>query len=171
MSSPPTTLTLHALVFVLCGEHFDAAAAVLFTTTLRAAGLPVRLVGLTGPQVTAKHGVRLTCDLTLGEALPLAAQVRCLLLPCSAALLSEREVDPRIVDLLQQSCRNQARLIISQREVLGCASLAPHAPEPSRVTLYQDTCDLLYVVQGVVQELTQSTAEAYPQHPPQPANG
>ena len=64
---------LNDYVLVLWAERFDEAAATIFVTVLREAGLRVKVVGLTPPPVSGAHGLALVPDLSLDQALPLAA--------------------------------------------------------------------------------------------------
>ena len=89
-------------IFVLWGEHFDEAAAVIFITTLREAGLRVKIVGLSGSCVKGAHGLGLLADLTLDEALTLADQAICVVIPCTTQNFQRVKGDPRVGEFLER---------------------------------------------------------------------
>ena len=55
------------MVYILLGEGFEEAEAIVPGDLLRRAGVEVAYVGLEGPQVTGSHGVTVTADLTLEQ--------------------------------------------------------------------------------------------------------
>lgn len=87
--------------FVLWADRFDEVAAVVFVAELRRAGLRVRLVGLPGPGFVGIHGLALSPDLTLDEALAQAAHLACLVAPCDPPALARAANDPRLAELLE----------------------------------------------------------------------
>lgn len=101
-------------IFVLWGEQFEEAAAAIFVTQLREAGLRVKVVGLTPHRISGSHGLVLVPDLTLDQALPLAAQAACLVIPHSAYGFKQLKNDPRLRDFFGQALANQARLVLAQ---------------------------------------------------------
>lgn len=104
----------NSYIFVLWGEWFEEAAAAIFVTQLREAGLRVKVVGLTPHRISGSHGLVLVPDLTLDQALPLAAQAACLVIPHSAYGLKQLKNDPRLRDFFGQALANQARLVLAQ---------------------------------------------------------
>ena len=48
------------MVYILLGEGFEEAEAILPADLLRRAGVEVSLVGLEGPVVTGSHGIAVT---------------------------------------------------------------------------------------------------------------
>ena len=98
----------HPTIFVLWGEGFDEAAAVLIVTALRKAGQRVKLVGLGGRCVKGMVGLGLLADLTLDEALASADQAICVVIPCTTQSFERMEVDPRLQQLLEQVRANAA---------------------------------------------------------------
>ena len=50
------------MVYILLGEGFEEAEAILPADLLRRAGVEVSLVGLEGPVVTGSHGMAVTAD-------------------------------------------------------------------------------------------------------------
>ncbi len=57
------------MVFVLWATNFDEAAASVFVSELRDAGLRVQVVGLHGQQIAGARGLVLGADMWLDEAL------------------------------------------------------------------------------------------------------
>jgi len=96
-------------IFVLWGEHFDEAAAVLVVTTLRAAGLRVKVVGLGGRCLKGRHGLGLLADLTLDQALAQADQALCVVVPCSPPIFQRARDDPRVEEFLARVQGNEAK--------------------------------------------------------------
>ena len=97
--------------FVLWADRFDEAAAVVFVAELRRVGLRVRLVGLPGPSFVGVHGLALTPDVTLDEALALAEQVACIVAPCDAPALDRVANDPRLFELFELAAAQEAPMI------------------------------------------------------------
>lgn len=106
MSKQPT------YVFILWGDDFEETPATIFVTELREAGLRVKVVGLTPQRINGAHGLALLPDLSLDQALPLAAQTICLIIPATAAGLKRLTNDPRLPDLCHRAQANQAKFII-----------------------------------------------------------
>lgn len=88
--------------FVLWADRFDEVVAVVFVAELRQAGLRVKLVGLPGPSFVGLHGLPLTPDLTLDEALALVERAACIVVPCDSPALLRLSNDPRLNELLEQ---------------------------------------------------------------------
>lgn len=99
-------------VFVLWGDQFEEIAATIFVTELRAAGLRVKLVGLTPPPISGLHGLVLTPDLTLDQALPLTSNTICVVIPCRSLILKRSGNDPRLREFLERAQAYQAKLVI-----------------------------------------------------------
>jgi hypothetical protein len=98
--------------FVLWGDEFEEAAAAIFVAELRQVGLRVKLVGLTSRRICGAHGLVLVPDLTLDQALPLATQVICLIIPQTAPGLQRLKNDPRLNRFFDLVCKNRVRLIM-----------------------------------------------------------
>jgi len=97
---------------LLWGPNFHEAAATIFTTELREAAVAVKLVGITGQHAAGLHGLLLSADLTLGQALRLNQPISALILPCSLATLRRIDNDPRVYELLRLACANGARFVV-----------------------------------------------------------
>jgi len=106
----------HPTIFVLWGEHFDEAAAVLVITSLRAAGLRVKVVGLGGRCVKGMHGLGLLADLTLDQALAQADQARCVVIPCTPQRFQRARDDPRVGEFLNRTVGAGARFVVGLRD-------------------------------------------------------
>ncbi len=100
--------------FVLWADRFDEVAAVVFVAELRRAGLWVKLVGLPGPSFVGRHGLALTPDLTLDEALALAERVACIVVPCDSPAMQRVVNDPRLAELLEQAEAGRAQIVAGQ---------------------------------------------------------
>lgn len=129
-------------VFVLWGDKFEEAEATIFATELRRAGLCVKLIGLAGRRATGVHGMVLLSDLTLGEAMPLASQAICIILPCSAAIAARIEDDPRILGFFEQANHNAAYFVLKQADSIEKLFVAKHAIPVERITTYFSNDDL-----------------------------
>jgi putative intracellular protease/amidase len=103
-------------VFILWADKFEEAEAAIFATELRRAGLPVKLIGLTGEWSAGIHGLALLSDLTLGEALPLASKELCVILPCHAATARRLENYPRVLDFFEQANLSGAQFVVKHRD-------------------------------------------------------
>ena len=55
------------MVYVLLGEGFAEAEAIVPVDLLRRAGVEVKLVGLKGKKAVSSHGIAVECDCTLRE--------------------------------------------------------------------------------------------------------
>lgn len=99
------------MVFVLWATNFDEAAASVFVSELRDAGLRVQVVGLHGQQIAGARGLVLGPDMRLDEALRYAGQTRCLVIPASLRSLATYEDDPRLCEFIQQVQAANARIV------------------------------------------------------------
>lgn len=85
--------------FVLWDDYFDEDAAVHYVTKLRKAGIRAKLVALYERCAKGKHGIKVTADLTLEEALEQSATVNQIFVPCTESRFTQLCVDPRIKKL------------------------------------------------------------------------
>lgn len=137
--------------FVLWADRFDEVAAVAFVAELRRAGLRVRLVGLPGPSFVGVHGLALTPDLTLDEALAQTGRLACLVAPCDASALARAANDPRLAELLEAAAALDAPLY--------AGSDAWAAAAPGRVVVYSQGQSFYRQVRRLARQLR-------PQRPP-----
>lgn len=131
--------------FVLWADRFDEVAAVAFVAELRRVGLRVRLVGLPGPSFVGVHGLVLTPDLTLDEALAQATQLACLVAPCDPPALARAANDPRLAELLEQAAAVDAPLF--------AGSEAWREAAPGRVIVYSQGLGLARQVRRLVRQI------------------
>jgi hypothetical protein len=130
-------------VFVLWGDKFEERAATIFVAELREAGLRVKVVGLTPQQIHGWHGLALVPDLTLDQALSLAASTICLVIPYASPGIKRLKNDPRLADLFLQADAHQARFVLGQvsESELAEAGLPPLSSE--QVMIYPESEDLV----------------------------
>lgn len=113
----------HPYVFVLWGDKFEEAPAAIFVTQLREAGLRVKVVGLTPKPISGSHGLALGPDLTLDEALPLAAQAICLIVPQTWSGLQSLNHDPRLQQFFEIAAKNQTRFVLGPANEVDLSQL------------------------------------------------
>lgn len=104
------------VVFVLWGSGCDEWAAVTFVIRLRATGIAVKLVGVSGRQVRGAHGLALIPDYTLSQAIPLAHQAACVVIPCPTGRLVRFTQDPRLCEFLRQAQSHQAHFLLHDQD-------------------------------------------------------
>jgi hypothetical protein len=136
-------------IFILWGDRFEEAAAVTFATEFRKAGLSVKVVGLHGPRSSGRHGLVLSSDMTLGDALALANKAVCIVIPCSATALRQIENDPRVVDFFRQAQTNQARFVVSDQKVVEKSNLKTLICDQDEVVCYSESGDLAEFVSKI----------------------
>lgn len=83
-------------IFVLWAEQFDESIATIFITEFRKLGLKVKVVGLDGVCPKGRYGLGLVMDLILGDALQLAEDASCIVIPCSLSNFQRVSADPRL---------------------------------------------------------------------------
>lgn len=136
-------------IFVLWGDYFDEAAAAIFVTELRRAGLRVKVVGLTQRPISGAHGLVLTPDLSLAQALPLAKQALGLIIPCALSVAQQLWHDPRLADFITQLRAGGARLVSGPGE--GAAGGVAEAVGEA-VLVYPEHEDLVRFVRAWIEE-------------------
>ncbi len=104
------------MIFVLWATNFDEAAATVFITELRDAGLRVQVVGLHGQQIAGAHGLVLSPDIRLDEAQRYGGQARCLIIPAPLRCLAPLEDDPRLRRLVQEAQAAGARIVAADAD-------------------------------------------------------
>jgi anti-sigma-K factor RskA len=120
------------LVLLLWGDQFDEAAAALFVSALRAAGVQVRVVGVDGRTASGRHGLQVSADLTLHRALALSNRVTHVVLPCAVTHFHRLREDPLVTRLLDESAAAGAQFLISVQpeSCTGCNVLPLPAAAP-----------------------------------------
>jgi hypothetical protein len=143
-----------AYVFVLWGDGFDEAVAAIFVTQLREVGLPVRVVGLTSRQIHGNRGLALVPDMTLDEALPLADQTSCLIIPSKSRWIEQYKYDPRIRKFLQLANANNAKFVIGKLQ--DSTQIDLDLPEliKNKLIAYPETEDLVDFARKIAQILS-----------------
>ncbi|MEZ4677394.1 MAG: hypothetical protein R2932_24570 [Caldilineaceae bacterium] len=86
----------------------------LIVTAMRAAGLRVWVVGMSGKRIGGLYGLQLVADLALDEALPLADQAACVVVPCPIELLGRFLHDPRLRIFLETATVQETPLLMAQ---------------------------------------------------------
>ncbi len=138
------------LAFVLWADRFDETIAALFVAELRKAGLRVKLVSLAGQPSSGAYGLTLVPDLTLEQALPLAQQASCVVIPCGDAGLKRLKSDPRLQEFLVQTHEAGVPFVVNQAGVTDLARCNwPFSSRPEPV-VYSDGEDAMGAVRRVV---------------------
>jgi hypothetical protein len=132
-------------VLVFWGQGFNEIAASIFVGELRRLGMRVKLVGLNSRQIAGQHGLTLVPDWTLGQALDLADQVKCIVIPAPLAALQQFSYDPRLAELLQVVVSCQALLVVDCRQIAS-----PLFPSPYHALEYPSLETLVPFVQAVL---------------------
>ena len=110
---PPAPSTFSGrYTFILWGDKFEEETASIFAAELRRVGICVKVIGITGSALKGRYGLSLTPDLTLSQALPLAPEAACVIVPCSMAKLRQLQNDPRVGQFIAGAAANQAQLVI-----------------------------------------------------------
>ena len=89
------------MVYILLGEGFEEAEAVVPADLLRRAGVQVALVGLGGLQVTGGHGITLRADMALEQVDAEAMEM--LVLPGGLGGVEALWADDRVSALIQEA--------------------------------------------------------------------
>jgi hypothetical protein len=144
-------------VFILWGDKFEEAEAATFATEFRRAGLCVKLIGLTGQRSSGVHGLILYSDMTLGEALPLARQAICVVIPCNAATIKRMENDPRVAAFIKQASAKHARFVMKQLTAVEKSLMGESVIPIDQIAMYTESEDLKRFAHDVA-EVVSNTA-------------
>lgn len=145
---------LQSYIFVLWAEQFEEVVAAIFVTELRRAGLRVKVVGLSPRPICGCHGLALVPDLSLDQALALATQVVCLIIPQGAGGLNPLNYEPRLGKLFEQAGQNGASIVTGSADQLTVKG--------SRILVYSQYEDLVGYVRklaGVLQGSNQHASD------------
>lgn len=141
-------------VFVLWAEHFDAAAAVIFVTELRKAGLAVKLLAPASRKASGSHGLALVPDLTLEQAMPLAGQARCLVVPAAWSAVQALGNDPRWQRFFSAVEANQALVVLEPSAATdGAGQLAGASASKQEVLVYPPDAEMMAFARGLAGQL------------------
>jgi hypothetical protein len=145
-------------VFVLWSDGFDEMVATAFVTELREAGLLVKVVGVTLRQISGAHGLALIPDLTLDQALSLAAQATCIVIPSRIGRRKRLSDDPRLRQFFEQASSNQARFITGRWYKTGLAGLELPASVEGTVNIYPEMEDIVKFAREIAEQLARKVA-------------
>jgi 4-methyl-5(b-hydroxyethyl)-thiazole monophosphate biosynthesis len=138
-------------IFVLWANNFEEVAAAVFVSELREAGLRVKIIGLTGPHSRGAHGLGLVPDLTLDQALPLACQTSCLVIPGPASSFKSLKNDPRLHRFFEQVRSVQPWFVISSTFPTESFSHGVWPfPEPELLLVYPDNQEMVKFARDLV---------------------
>lgn len=131
--------------FVLWGEQCDEVAAVLFITNLRAAGMRVWVVSISGKRNQGAHGLALVADMALDEALPLVSQTTAVIMPCRIEQWVHFLNDPRLVNFLTDCVIHQAQVLTAMSTMpLEAALQDKRAASVRKAVTFYPTGDALH---------------------------
>lgn len=102
----------HGTVFVLWADRFDEAAAAIFVSVLREAGVRVKVVGLHAQRAVGEHGLVLVPDITLEQALRIANRAACVVVPGDGASVEVVGEDPRVREFFGVAAAHGARFVV-----------------------------------------------------------
>ncbi len=142
-------------IFVLWGNDFEEAAASIFVSELREAGLRVKVVGLTAQRINGCHGLGLIPDMTLEQALPLASQTRCLIIPNTATSLKRLENDPRLRNFCDQAQANEAMFVIGDLHQIESMDLGFFSGTFPELVTYPDGEELVTFAREMAERLVE----------------
>lgn len=138
-------------VFVLWAENFEEVAATVFISELREVGLRVKMVGLAGPRSRGAHGLVLVPDLTLDQALPLACQANCLIIPGTLLSLKTLKNDPRLSQFFERVQSAQARFVVHSTFLTEPLTTNPWPfPTPEVLMVYPDNQEMVRFARELV---------------------
>ncbi|MEZ4727704.1 MAG: hypothetical protein R3E79_11290 [Caldilineaceae bacterium] len=143
-------------ILVLWGEHFDEAAATVFTVTLRQAGLCVKVVGVNGLLAAGRNGLALHADLALSEVMIWLQDTFCLVLPCSQAAVKRMENDPRIHEIFAGAAQNGAKFVVQDQCVVKGSTLRLCTIPRQNIVTYARVENLVVLAKEVANTLLQA---------------
>ena len=97
----------------------------------------------------------LQCYLTLADALPLAEQAICIILPCGRTTLSRVEDDPRLPLFFQHSLANTPIWVVQDADVLSQSTLKELLSPTLELVSYATGIDLAETGQRIANRLQQ----------------
>ncbi|MCB0192217.1 MAG: DJ-1/PfpI family protein [Anaerolineae bacterium] len=89
-------------IFVLWADGFLEAAATIFVTELRRAGIRVKVIGSSRQHSKGTYGLALTPDLTLSQANALLPQITHLIIPATFSTVRRLKNDPCVTAFFEQ---------------------------------------------------------------------
>jgi hypothetical protein len=136
-------------VFVLWGDEFDEVPATVFVSELREVGLRVKIVGLSSQRMSGAHGLALVPDLTLDQALALAPNTICIIIPFASQGIRRLKNDPRLREFCDQAQANQAKFILGRLNETDIADLNLFPPCSTDVMVYPESENLVVFARDV----------------------
>lgn len=113
-------------VLLLWAENFDAQVAVAFTTQLRRRGIRVYVTGLHQQKIRGQHGIALHTDITIHDALEIADQIDCIIVPADGVGLQTIAYEPRLASLFARVAQTRGSLVI--QGLAGAGLMAADLP-------------------------------------------
>ncbi len=98
--------------FILWADRFDEAAAAIFVTEFRKAGLRTSLVRAAGQSDTGANGLTLVPDMSIDEAHALTDRAACVVIPCNSPAIQQLRIDPRVDEFLDAALAPDVTLVI-----------------------------------------------------------
>ncbi|MEZ4614681.1 MAG: hypothetical protein R2867_04085 [Caldilineaceae bacterium] len=114
MAAEPNKVDSNSCTLIFWGNRFDESAAVILATTLRDAGLRVKIVGVGGPCATGQNGITLQADILISDVPKFLAETRCIVMPCYSCGYKQLENDPRIYELFVKISSKDVILVIPE---------------------------------------------------------
>lgn len=133
----------NSIVLVLWCDAFDELAATSFTTTLRRAGLRVKLVGLSFARSTGAGGIALVPEITLEQAMSLCDLASAVILPAGAGAIRRMNDDPRPGELISRTCQRHAVLVTSSEAAGALAELVARCGAAPVVLTYPNNLTVI----------------------------
>ena len=144
-----------AYVFVLWSDGFDEKVAAIFVAELRDVGLLVKVVGLTTQHTSGARGLILVPDLTLDQALSLASQTLCLIIPSKSRWNRRLNDDPRVRQFIERAKANQAIFVARLQNTLFQTDLILITLAEKNVIEYPDDENIITFARELAELLLQ----------------
>lgn len=93
------------MVYILLGNGFEEAEALVPADLLRRAGISVALVGLNGAEVAGAHGITVKADRTIDEVS--AADMKMVVLPGGMGGVESINACPKALELIQAAAASE----------------------------------------------------------------
>jgi hypothetical protein len=108
-------------VFILIAPGFEEKQTVHFLSSMREAGIPVSLIGLSADDISGLHGIMLHPDYALGE-IPAHEAGALVVMPGGRQCISGLMADPRVHQLLQNTVTQQGYIAATK----SAENILPH---------------------------------------------
>jgi|GEM_PF-37205 len=155
---------------ILWASYFDELSAVSFLHEFRQMGAPVTLVAIDYAGERGGRGVVSVSQQNLRQTVAMAERIACLIIPASAAALTQFRQDPVLWQLLAVVHENGGRIVIGRAEGRIDPGLASLLPPSSYMIVYPQADKLLlfarWLVHGLVMEEELGAARTGAKIPP-----